>query len=54
MPAATSSLTEARSNRKLWESLRAISGNYRMFMSQSIAVEVIEKELEDAKSKLIT
>ena len=43
---------EARSNRKLWESLRAISDNYMMFMSQGIAVELLEKELEDARSKL--
>ena len=28
-------INEARKNRKLWESLRLILDNYRMFMSQS-------------------
>ena len=32
--------------------MRAISDNYKMFMSQGIAIEVLEKELEDARSKL--
>ena len=45
-------INEAKKNRKLWESLRLISDNYRMFMSQSIVVEVLEKDLGDAKEKL--
>lgn len=43
---------EARSNRKLWETLRLISDNYRTYMSQTIVVEVIEKDLQDARKKL--
>ena len=47
-------INEARKNRKLWESLRLISDNYRMFMSQSIVVEVLEKDLGDAQEKMMS
>lgn len=42
---------EARSNKKLWESLKTLSDSYRNYLSQKLMIDVLRKELEQAESR---
>ena len=45
-------LKEAKSNRKLWESVRAISDTHRNYVSHHLAVESLKRELKSAEEKV--
>lgn len=45
-------LKEAKSNRKLWDSVRAISDTHRNYVSHHLAVESLKRELKSAEEKV--
>lgn len=45
-------LKEARSNRKLWDSVKSISDTHRNLISQNLAVESLKRELKSAEDKV--
>ena len=45
-------LKEAKSNRKLWDSVRAISDTHRNYVSHHLAVESLKRELSSAEEKV--
>ena len=46
-------LKEAKSNRKLWDSVKSISDTHRNLISQNLAVESLKRELEIAEGKVL-
>ncbi len=42
---------EIKKNRKLWDSVKALSDYYRGFLSHSLMIEVLRKELKEAELK---
>ena len=45
-------MKEAKSNRKLWDTVRLMSDNYRSYLSQKLAVDVLKRELLHAEQKV--
>jgi hypothetical protein len=46
-------LKEAKSNRKLWDSVKAISDTHRNYISHKLAVESLKRELKIAEEKVL-
>jgi hypothetical protein len=42
-----------RENKKLWENLKLVSDTYRTLLSYKINIEVLSKELEDTRNKVL-
>jgi hypothetical protein len=46
-------IAEVRSDRKLWDSLKAVSSSYRAYQGQKILVDKMQYELEQANIKIV-
>lgn len=45
-------IEEAKSHKKLWESLRVLSDTYRQYQTQHLTLKVFRKQLEDLEKKV--
>jgi len=46
-------LKEAKSNKKLWDTVKSISDTYRNYVSQNLAAESLKRELKSAEDKVL-
>lgn len=42
-----------KKNRKLWDSVKALSDHYRSLLAQTLSIETLRKELEEAEAKRV-
>lgn len=44
---------ELKKNRKLWDSVKALSDQYRSLLAQNVSIDTLRKELKDAEMKRV-
>lgn len=44
---------DLKKNRKLWDSVKALSDQYRSLLAQNLSIETLKKELRDAELKVL-